>query len=166
MICTCTLNSPLGDILAAAEGEALRGLWFIGQKHFPAEASSWTQVPDAPVFKALRKWLADYFGKKNPRWTLPLEPHGTAFQQKVWKLLLKIPYGKTTTYGSIAARLGSEQLARAVGGAVGRNPVSLIIPCHRVLGSSGLTGYAGGLDKKKALLDMEGDGMGLGVHRF
>jgi methylated-DNA-[protein]-cysteine S-methyltransferase len=163
MIYTRTMDTPLGSMLAAAEGEALTGLWFIGQKYFPRDAAKWTQRPDDPVFKALRLWLTDYFGKKNPRWQAPLEPRGTPFQRKVWKRLREIPYGEITSYGSIAAGIGSEKAAQAVGGAVGRNPVSLVIPCHRVLGVSGgkaggysLTGYAGGLGRKKALLELEG----------
>jgi methylated-DNA-[protein]-cysteine S-methyltransferase len=146
-------------MLAAAEGDVLIGLWFIGQKYFPKDASGWNQSPGEPVFKALQLWLDGYFGKKVPRWTLPLKPRGTVSQQTVWKILREIPSGGISTYGAIADRLGGKS-AQAVGGAVGHNPISLIIPCHRVLGKKGasysLTGYAGGLDKKRALLELEG----------
>jgi len=152
---------------AAAEDDALRGLWFIGQKYFPPGAETWLNAPDYPVFVFLEAWLKDYFARKNPRLTIPLSPRGTSFQQAVWKLLLEIPYGATTSYGAIAARLAStnnrstgetsRSAAQAVGGAVGHNPISLLIPCHRVLGANGsLTGYAGGLEKKRALLELEG----------
>ena len=153
------LDTPLGKIQAAARDNALTGLWFIGQKYFPSNAGSWENKPDHPVFTSLKIWLKDYFAHKNPKIPFPLKPEGTDFQQAVWKLLLKIPYGKTSTYGTIAAKLASAEKkasAQAVGGAVGHNPISLLIPCHRVLGADGsLTGYAGGLDKKQALLELE-----------
>ena len=157
---SCTIETPLGTICAAAEGEALRGLWFTGQKYFPNDAETWPDTPDHPAFTALQSWLKDYFAGKNPKAKVPLAPEGTDFQQAVWKILLKIPYGKTTTYGSIATQLDAvkgKASAQAVGGAVGHNPISLIIPCHRVLGADGsLTGYAGGLERKRALLELEG----------
>ena len=156
---TFITQTPFGAVQAAADDDALRGLWFTGQKYFPAAAETWRSKPDYPVFAALEAWLKDYFSGKNPAVTIPLSPEGTEFQQAVWKLLLEIPYGKTTTYGTIAANLGAAKdgAAQAVGGAVGHNPISLIIPCHRVLGADGsLTGYAGGLEKKRALLELEG----------
>jgi methylated-DNA-[protein]-cysteine S-methyltransferase len=149
---------------AAAGEDALRGLWFIGQKYFPPEAASWTKKPDHPVFKTLDAWLAAYFAEQYPGLNIPLAPEGSAFRQAVWKMLRKIPYGETTTYGALAAALAKKSspgtkphaAAQAVGGAVGHNPISLIIPCHRVLGADGsLTGYAGGLEKKRALLELE-----------
>jgi methylated-DNA-[protein]-cysteine S-methyltransferase len=150
----------LGRIQAAAEGSALTGLWFIGQKYFPAKTEAWINRPDHPVFASLKSWLDDYFAKRKPKAKIPLLPSGTDFQQAVWKLLLEIPYGETSTYGAIASRLsaaGKKASAQAVGGAVGHNPISLLIPCHRVIGSDGsLTGYAGGLEKKRALLELEG----------
>jgi methylated-DNA-[protein]-cysteine S-methyltransferase len=156
---TFITETPLGKIQAAAKGNALTGLWFIGQKYFPVDAESWSVKPGNPVFISLKNWLADYFAKKKPKTKIPLLPAGTDFQQAVWKLLLEIPYGETSTYGAIASRLaaaGKKASAQAVGGAVGHNPISLLIPCHRVLGSDGsLTGYAGGLDKKRALLELE-----------
>ena len=162
---TAVIDTPLGKMQAAACDDALVGLWFIGQKYFPTDAASWLNEQDYPVFALLRDWLEAYFSRKQPGESsplvkIPLAPHGTDFQQAVWKLLLEIPYGKTTTYGAIAARLssaGKKAAAQAVGGAVGHNPISLIIPCHRVLGADGsLAGYAGGLDKKRALLELEG----------
>jgi len=158
---TFITETPLGAVQASAENNALCGLWFIGQKYFPPGTEKWLEAPDYPVFASLRSWLKDYFTGKNPEVKkVPLSPVGTEFQQAVWKLLLSIPYGKTTTYGALAARLGpagGKGSAQAVGGAVGHNPISLLIPCHRVLGSDGnLTGYAGGLEKKQALLELEG----------
>ena len=159
-IFTFVTETPLGKIQAAAGNSALTGLWFIGQKYFPTGTKAWSNKPDHPVFVSLESWLNDYFAKKKPKNLIPLTPAGTDFQQAVWKLLLEIPYGKTSTYGAIASRLanaGKKASAQAVGGAVGHNPISLLIPCHRVLGSDGsLTGYAGGIEKKRALLELEG----------
>jgi methylated-DNA-[protein]-cysteine S-methyltransferase len=155
MIYTSTLKTPLGPITAAAENEAVTGLWFFNQKYYPDKKSAWIEKPDYPLFKSLDAWLHDYFQGKNPKLNIKLDPKGTDFQKRVWKLLLKIPYGKTSTYGAIANDMDSS--ARAVGGAVGHNPISLLIPCHRVIGAAGnITGYAGGIDKKTALLKLEG----------
>ena len=163
MTATRTYSSPLGPLLLASNGESLTGLWLDGQKYFAAglgeEAS---EDPSLPVLKSAAKWLDAYFAgeRPNPR-ALPLAPKGSEFQKLVWSLLAEIPYGETTTYGALAAkaekRLGRRTSPRAVGAAVGHNPISIIIPCHRVLGASGsLTGYAGGLDKKEWLLRHEG----------
>ena len=145
---------------AAAENEALLGLWFTGQKYYPSGAGLWTETQDYPVFIRLRSWLKDYFaGEKTPM-DITLAPNGTEFRKKVWQLLLEIPFSITTSYGAITSCLvssGIKASAQAVGGAVGHNPISIIIPCHRVLGADGsLTGYAGGLEKKRALLELEG----------
>lgn len=162
MIYTCTLTSPLGDLTAAARAGKLCGLWFVGQKYYPAKTAAWTHQPDYPLFAELRAWLAAYFAGKSRLPELPLAPEGTPFQREVWDILLRIPTGQVSTYGNIAAQMarsrGLERMsAQAVGGAVGHNPISLVIPCHRVVGSNkSLTGYAGGLDKKKALLQLEG----------
>ncbi|MDR2257697.1 MAG: methylated-DNA--[protein]-cysteine S-methyltransferase [Treponema sp.] len=177
MIYTCTVDTPLGAMTAAAEDGALTGLWFTGQKYYPP-AGGWTPKPDYPAFEALRKWLEVYFsGRAPPPWKnrrlpasgpdagagkLRLNPRGTDFQKAVWEILLAIPYGELSTYGAIAKELAAARgvdsmSARAAGGAAGRNPISILIPCHRVVGSTGgLTGYAGGLDKKRALLRLEG----------
>ena len=156
---TTILDTPLGKIQVAACDKGLCGLWFIGQKYFPKDAGTWHMEPDDPVFVSLKIWLDDYFAGEQPKLTISLSPQGSEFRQAVWKLLLSIPYGKTSTYGAIAAQLatnGKKASAQAVGGAVGHNPISLLIPCHRVMGSDGsLTGYAGGLDKKRALLELE-----------
>ena len=158
-IFTSITDTPLGKIQAAARENAIVGLWFIGQKYFPSCTETWVPQNDYPVFVSLEAWLKSYFAGEKPDITFPLLPRGTDFQQSVWKLLLKIPYGKTSTYGAIAAKLsgkGKKAAAQAVGGAVGHNPVSILIPCHRVLGVDGsLTGYAGGLDRKRALLELE-----------
>jgi len=137
----------------------LVGLWFMNQRYFPLEAASWLASPgdgaDAPALDGAQSWLNAYFIGGDPGAPPPLAPHGTAFQQKVWAALQQIPRRHTVTYGELAARLGSAP--RAVGSAVGRNPISLMIPCHRVVGSNGaLTGYAGGLERKSALLELEG----------
>lgn len=160
--CFCTLETPLGKAIAGAEEDAVTGFWFVGQKYYPKNAGSWRENPEYPVFSLLRSWLAEYFAGKCPQAAVPLKPHGTPFQRGVWNILLHIPYGQLTTYGHIAAKMAAARnlatmSAQAVGGAVGHNPISVLIPCHRVVGSSGkLTGYAGGLDKKEALLRLEG----------
>ena len=156
--------SPIGDLTVASDGEHIVGLWLNGQKYYMGtlpEAPVWKD--DLPVFDAVRSWLDRYFaGQKPDPHTLPLKPIGGAFRQAVWECLSEIPYGEVTTYGAIskkvAAKLGRESMsAQAVGGAVGHNPISILIPCHRVVGSNGsLTGYAGGIDKKIHLLALEG----------
>lgn len=148
--------SPLGGVTLAADGEALTGLWFDGQRHFASTLSPEHEEREVSVLSEAAAWLDCYFAGREPDFTPPLRLKGTAFQRAVWELLLTVPYGKTTSYGELAARLGNAS-ARAVGGAVGRNPVSLIVPCHRVLGrDGGLSGYAGGVDKKRWLLKLEG----------
>jgi methylated-DNA-[protein]-cysteine S-methyltransferase len=155
MLCSF-IDTPLGVMLAATDGDALRGLWFAGQKYFPEGASTWTSAPQTPVFVLTREYLKDYFAGRRPAMTIPLRPQGTAFQLKVWDALQRVPYGETTTYNALAEAAHCKA-ALAVGGAVGRNPISILIPCHRVLGWNGsLTGYAGGLDRKEALLRLEG----------
>ena len=153
--------SPLGGITLASDGEYLTGLWFDGQKYFADTLHAQHEEKDLDVFRRTDKWLDIYFSGKEPDFTPPLRMKGTEFRQEVWQILLTIPFGKTMTYGAIAKiladRRGSDAMsAQAVGGAVGHNPISLIIPCHRVVGTNGaLTGYAGGLEKKAWLLDME-----------
>lgn len=161
MIHTQHYMSPLGGILLAADEEGLVGLWFEGQKYFAAHMDAQTDETCTPIIRKAVLWLDAYFEGKTPDFTPPLHPSGTQFQLAVWKLLLSIPYGETTTYGALAARLaaqmGRESMsAQAVGGAVGHNPVSIIIPCHRVVGTGGsLTGYAGGVERKRRLLELE-----------
>lgn len=146
-------GSPLGDILLGAEEDELVGLWFAGQARFPNLSHA---VPgDSPALNAARNWLNQYFFGEIPGILPPISLKGTDFQLRVWEALEAIPYGQVITYGELAKGLGVRS-AQAVGGAVGRNPISLILPCHRVVGSNGqLTGYAGGLDRKKWLLDWE-----------
>jgi methylated-DNA-[protein]-cysteine S-methyltransferase len=146
--------SPLGGITLASDGQALTGLWFDGQAHFGATLTGAAQTRDLPVFAEAARWLALYFSGAQPDFTPPLRLIGTPFQRAVWEALRAIPYGQTRSYGALAAHFGSS--ARAVGGAVGRNPVALIVPCHRVVGADGsLTGYAGGLERKRWLLALE-----------
>lgn len=155
-------NSPLGGITIASDGEAIIGLWFDGQKYFADSLGVEFREQDLPVFQETRRWLDIYFSGREPNFTPPLKMRTTPFRKSVWEIMLTIPYGKTMTYGEIAAEYASQRglrvmSAQAVGGAVGHNSISLIIPCHRVLGSDGsLTGYAGGIDKKVELLKLEG----------
>lgn len=148
--------SPLGMLTITAEGEALTALVIDGQKYAERHLAGEGKEHETPVLHAARRWLDAYFAGARPDGSaLSLSPKGTAFQKSVWQELLKIPYGETDTYGAIAERIGSS--ARAVGSAVGRNPISVIIPCHRVLAADGgLTGYAGGLENKEKLLRLEG----------
>ena len=145
----------------ASDGNTLTGLWFDGQKGFPSDLSTDDEDRLLPVFAETDRWLTLYFSGRDPGFTPALRPEGTDFRRAVWDILLTVPYGRTTTYGEIAALVASKTgsvrvSARAVGGAVARNPVSLIIPCHRVIGADGsLTGYAGGTDRKLFLLRLE-----------
>ena len=154
-------DSPLGGILLAADEIGLTGLWFDGQKYFARDLSAERVEQNTPALSEAKRWLDIYFTGREPDFTPPLHPIGSAFRQSVWEILLQIPYGKTTTYGEIARQLSekmglSRMSAQAVGGAVGHNEISIIIPCHRVVGANGsLTGYAGGIDKKGKLLELE-----------
>lgn len=167
MLCTSTFPSPLGELTLACDGDALTGLWLERQTALGAMGAAPAEAcPDAPVLKLARQWLDAYFAGKRPGIDgLPLAPAGTPFRKLVWKLLLSIPYGECVTYGDIAreaaAALHKERMSsRAVGGAVGRNPISIIIPCHRVVGARGdLTGYGGGIARKIRLLELEGADM-------
>jgi methylated-DNA-[protein]-cysteine S-methyltransferase len=158
---TCTIQTPMGEMIALAEQDDLCGLWFVGQKCAPEGSGGWREDPDYPLFSALRGQLAAYFSGQLRAFDLPLAPRGTVFQMAVWALLRGIPAGVTTTYGALARQLAGQRegripSAQAVGGAVGHNPIAIIIPCHRVVGANGsLTGYAGGLDRKAALLALE-----------
>lgn len=157
---TMNYSSPLGKLLVAADEQGLIGLWFYGQKYFPDKLKSEKQNARLSVFDETKSWLDLYFAGKKPLFTPKLHLTGSEFRLAVWQILLNIPYGETITYGEIAAKLskasGKKMSAQAVGGAVGHNPISIIVPCHRVVGTSGsLTGYAGGIDKKVALLKNE-----------
>jgi methylated-DNA-[protein]-cysteine S-methyltransferase len=155
LVCT-RFESPLGTMLLAASDAGLAGVWFEGQRYEPQDVN-WREAPQHPVLVEAVRQLREYFDGKRTAFALPLDlAHGTPFQQSVWQQLLAIPAGATTSYGELGRRLGRSQAARAVGAAVGRNPVSIVVPCHRVVGTNGsLTGYAGGLERKTALLDLE-----------
>lgn len=161
-------DSPMGGILLAADEVGLTGLWFDGQKYFARDLPAERIERNTSALSETGRWLDIYFTGKEPDFMPPLHPIGSAFRQSVWKILLQIPYGQTTTYGEIARQLAEKQgrskmSAQAVGGAVGHNEISILIPCHRVVGTSGsLTGYAGGIDKKIRLLELEHADM----HRF
>jgi methylated-DNA-[protein]-cysteine S-methyltransferase len=148
---------PLGPMIVAATDRGLAGLWFDNQRHLP-DSSQWPHAPGHPVLLQAIAQLEDYFAGVRSAFDVPLDLQGgTAFQQSVWQALLAIPAGGTTSYGLLSQRLGKPAAMRAVGAAVGRNPVSILVPCHRVLGTDGsLTGYAGGLERKSALLKLEG----------
>lgn len=152
-----TCDSPVGELTLASDGEHLIGLWLAGQKYFGGDLpDTMTEQNDLGVFTQAKAWLSRYFAGEKPAISeLPIKPQGSEFRQRVWRILCEIPYGETTTYGTIAKALGMNS-AQAVGGAVGHNPISIIIPCHRVLGSDGsMTGYAGGIEKKIWLLHHE-----------
>ena len=156
MDCTTRYDSPLGGITLASDGAALTGLWFDGQKYFAGTLAPEHEERALPVFDEAHRWLDIYFSGRDPGFIPPLVIRGSGFRKAVWDVLLTIPFGHTMTYGEISRRLGCKS-AQAVGGAVGHNSISLIIPCHRVIGSNGsLTGYAGGIERKIRLLRMEG----------
>lgn len=153
--------SPVGNILLAADNTGLTGLWFEGQKYFALSLDKEHEEKEIPLFEEVKQWLDIYFSGKEPDFTVPLHFTGTAFQNEVWEILYTIPYGQTMTYGEIAKQIAVRKglphmSAQAVGGAVGHNEISIIVPCHRVVGADGsLTGYAGGIDKKIKLLQLE-----------
>ena len=154
-------QSPIGGILLAADETGLTGLWFENQKYYGAGLNPEQEERDTPVLEQTKEWLRIYFTGKEPHFSPPVHLTGTPFQLEVWKILQKIPYGKTATYGEIAKEIAvlkglPGMSAQAVGGAVGHNKISIIIPCHRVIGTNkSLTGYAGGIDKKRKLLALE-----------
>lgn len=155
-------ESPIGGLLIASNGEAITGLWFEGQKYFADTLEREHEEADIQIFRQTKEWLGAYFAGINPGAVPPVMLEGSLFRMTVWGILMGIPYGSAITYKEIGARVASKlglghMSAQAVGGAVGHNPVSIMVPCHRVLGSDGrLTGYAGGLDKKAYLLRLEG----------
>ncbi|MDR1646080.1 MAG: methylated-DNA--[protein]-cysteine S-methyltransferase [Tannerellaceae bacterium] len=162
MIFISKIKSPVGLLTVSSDGERISGLWIEGQKYFARTLGKEVSEQDLPVFETVRQWLDVYFSGKNPDFMPPLRPEGSPFQRSVWANLREIPYGQTSTYGEIAKwfeeeNKGKRMSARAIGAAVGHNPVSILIPCHRVVGKNGsLTGYAGGIDTKIKLLQLEG----------
>jgi len=159
---TSVYHSPLGDMTLASDGEALTGLWYDGQKYFGLGLDIGASDCVLPVFDATCRWLDVYFSGEKPDFLPPIRFVGTDFRCRVWRALLTIPYGETVTYGILARRVADEMgvdsmSSQAVGGAVGHNPISILVPCHRVIGADGsLTGYAGGIDRKQRLLAIEG----------
>jgi methylated-DNA-[protein]-cysteine S-methyltransferase len=157
MIRYTRIQTPLGTLLATADNDVLTGLYYEGGRHAPKAAREWTEDASCAPLKACAAQIADYLGGKRHDFDLPVAPSGTKFQQRVWREIARIPFGSTITYAELAKRAGSPGSARAAGAATGRNPLSIIVPCHRVVGTSGsLTGYAGGLDRKAKLLRLEG----------
>lgn len=155
------IESPVGDLLLTSNGQSLTGLYLKGQKHFPKVADpnmedSWVNTPELEVLTQVQAQLTEYFTHKREAFDIPLAPQGTPFQKEVWQSLHQIPFGETSSYGALAQQLGKPGAARAVGAANGRNPISIIVPCHRVIASNGkMTGYAGGIDRKQWLLRHE-----------
>ena len=155
------IQTPLGEVRLRSDGKSLTGLWFVGQVNDAKDNSDIEIKDDLPIFGQVETWLESYFSGKQTPITIPLQPKGTNFQERVWQMLQEISYGETMTYGEIAQRIAKEKgvatySAQAVGQAVGKNPISILIPCHRVLGKNGtLTGYAGGVHRKEQLLKLE-----------
>ncbi|HZQ47794.1 MAG TPA: methylated-DNA--[protein]-cysteine S-methyltransferase [Verrucomicrobiae bacterium] len=150
------VKSPIGDLMLVADASALTGLYFAGCDHIPAASQRWTRNAQHPVLQRAAKQLREYFAGKRTTFSLPLGLVGTDFQEKIWRQIALIPYGKTITYSDLARRVGATQAVRAAGTSTGRNPLSIVIPCHRVVGKNGsLCGFAGGLDKKHQLLEFE-----------
>lgn len=155
------LASPLGEITLRSDGEALTGLWFADDKHYGAKDIAGAALADLDVFMQAEAWLAEYFAGREPKVSVPLKLQGSEFQMQVWRLLQDIPYGRLVTYGDVAKKIAAQKglarmSAQAVGGAVGHNPLCIIIPCHRVVGANGsLTGYGGGMWRKVRLLELE-----------
>lgn len=153
--------SPLGEITLRSDGEALTGLWFADDKHYGAKDIAGAALADLDVFMQAEAWLAEYFAGREPKVSVPLKLQGSEFQMQVWRLLQDIPYGRFVTYGDIAKKIAAQKglarmSAQAVGGAVGHNPLCIIVPCHRVVGANGsLTGYGGGMWRKVRLLELE-----------
>jgi methylated-DNA-[protein]-cysteine S-methyltransferase len=152
-----SIESPLGPIVLAARADALCGAWFDGQRHQPAIDQGWRQRPALPLFRQAIVELDEYFNGTRTRFDVRVAPAGTAFQQAIWKAIAAVPFGATISYSALATNAGHPGCVRAAGAATGRNPLSIFIPCHRIVGANGaLTGYAGGIERKRALLALEG----------
>ena len=156
---TRRMASPLGEIVlvANADGNALQGIYFARQKHFPADTATWRDARDTPLLDQAEAQLHEYFAGRRTSFELPLAPAGTPFQRRVWQAIAGVPFGTTISYAELARRIGTPSAVRAAAAATGRNPLTVVIPCHRIVGSDGrMTGYAGGVERKRALLDLEG----------
>lgn len=159
-----TFESPHGSMLLVASDQGLAGVYFDRQKHHPKKQADWKKNPGHRLLRQAKRELREYFARKRKRFAVPLAPEGTPFQRAVWKAILSVAFGETITYGELARRARYPGSARAAGAATGRNPLGIIVPCHRILGSNGsLTGYAGGLQRKRALLALEGAGRNAGL---
>ena len=149
-------ESPHGQMLLVADDNGLSGVYFDGQKYLPQVETEWRRDVSHPTLAQAKRELAEYFGGERKRFDIPLAPEGTAFQIAVWKAISSVSFGETISYGELARRAGSPGNARAAGAATGRNPITIIVPCHRIVASNGsLTGYAGGLQRKRSLLELE-----------
>ena len=152
-----TYESPQGTMLLVATEDGICGVFFVGQKYYPEKERAWKHKPRHALLKQAKRELAEYFAGKRRRFEVALDPDGTPFQRSVWKAICRVGFGKTLSYGALAEKAGRAGSARAAGAATGRNPISIVVPCHRIVGSNGsLTGYAGGLNRKRALLALEG----------
>jgi methylated-DNA-[protein]-cysteine S-methyltransferase len=157
MIRYTRFESPLGRVMAVADDEGITHVDFIDAKYARRIEPDWIEDPLAPALSDCVRQLGEYYEGKRKTFELPLAPRGTAFQRRVWDEIARVPYGETITYGELARRAGAPGHARAAGAATGRNPVGVVIPCHRIVGADGsLTGYAGGLERKRELLEIEG----------
>ncbi|RYG80167.1 methylated-DNA--[protein]-cysteine S-methyltransferase [bacterium] len=158
---TTTIASPIGPLVLVAEAGAITGL-YMNTPHHAVVKDDWIESPDDPLLRRAAERLGEYFARARREFDLPLLPKGTEFQARVWAELLRIPYGATISYGELARRMGDANASRAVGLANGRNPISILVPCHRVIGASGkMTGYGGGVERKIALLELERPELGL-----
>ncbi|MEO8144883.1 MAG: methylated-DNA--[protein]-cysteine S-methyltransferase [Betaproteobacteria bacterium] len=152
-----SFESPHGRMLLVATEKGVAGIYFNRQKYFPEPKKEWKRDGRHAVLQQAKRELREYFAGKRKRFDVALAPDGTPFQREVWKTIAKVGFGETITYGELAKRAGHPGSARAAGAATGRNPIGIIVPCHRIMGANGsLTGYAGGLKKKRALLALEG----------
>ena len=149
--------SPLGTLVLAASERRLCGVYFAAHKHFKG-TQDWRHAPEHTTLREAERQLDEYFAQRRTRFDLPLDMDcGTEFQRSVWQELTAIPFGHSASYAALAQRIGKPRAARAVGAANGRNPLSIVVPCHRVIGAAGaLTGYAGGIERKAYLLTLEG----------
>jgi methylated-DNA-[protein]-cysteine S-methyltransferase len=148
--------TPLGEMIAIENDERLTNLDFTNSKYAPQACDDWREDPRSPLLRRCAREVADYFAGERRRFDLPLAPGGTPFQQRVWKEIARVPWGQRISYAQLAVRCGAPGAARAAGAATGRNPIAIVVPCHRIVGSDGaLTGYAGGVDRKARLLALE-----------